>query len=55
MGFCVTSPPVSLIVEMVAEPQSTVTLVLVLWLGPHDSEGGLVPKRREPENRAGTP
>lgn len=48
--FCLTSPPASVTVEMVAVPQSTVIVGLILGLGPRDGEGGLASSQgaREP-------
>lgn len=55
-GLCLPSPPASVTVEMVAEPQNTVILSLILGLGLRYGEGGLVSKQgagelgRDPRN-----
>ena len=51
-GLCLTFPPASVTVVIVAVPLSTVILGLILCLGPSDGEGGLL-SHREPENQAG--
>lgn len=43
-GLCLTSPPLPVTVEMVAEPENTVIVSLILRLGPRDGEGGFVPR-----------
>ena len=44
-GFVSHFPPASVTVGMVAVPQNTVVLGLVLRLGPGDGEGGFVSKQ----------